>query len=65
MVLFKIVLVGLLTWQVIELIRMRRLRKKQQEQPIYIFPTVDGRPLDRATEKELERSAPPAYYAHL
>lgn len=60
MVLFKIILVGVLAWQLIELIRLRR-RKTKEAEPIYLYPTTENRP----TEKELERSAPPAYYARM
>lgn len=55
MVLFKAILLGLLAWQVIELVRLRR--KQKQTEPIYIFPTTD-----KTLDKEFERSAPPAYY---
>lgn len=50
---FKVIVLGLLAWQLIELLRKR----KEKTQPTYIFATTE-KPL----EKEAERSAPPAYY---
>lgn len=62
MVLFKAIILGILGWQLIELIRLRRRSKNAESTtpPNYIHPTTE-RPL----EKELERSAPPAYYARV
>lgn len=57
--LFKAVLVGLMAWQLIEMIRIRRKQKQQEPQPAYIYATTD-KPY---ANKEMERSAPPAYYA--
>lgn len=53
--LFNAVLIGLMAWQLIEIIRMRRKEKQQQPQPAYVYATTEN--------KEFERSAPPAYYA--
>lgn len=58
MVLFKAILLGLIAWQVIELVRLRR--KQKQTQPTYVLATTDS-----PVEKEMERSAPPAYYARV
>lgn len=57
----KAIMVGIMAWQLIEIIRLRRREKQQQQQQpaSYVLATID-KPYDN---KELERSAPPAYYA--
>lgn len=61
MVFFKVLILGLLGWQLVELIRLRRRKAKEAEaSPPYVYATTD-----RPVEKELERAAPPAYYARM